>query len=78
MAIDVPVVACWVLLYDQRKFRILCCSVQDGSDAEESRECLKVCTNRSARPFDYGWYGETSILSRIPHTQQTETGDRCL
>ena len=27
------------------------------SDAEDSRECLKVCTNCTARPFEDGWYG---------------------
>ena len=62
LAGGVPVVARWVLLCDKRKFWTRCCRVHDGSDAEESRECLKVCTNGSARLFDDGWYGETSIL----------------
>ena len=62
LAGDDPVVACWVLLQDKKKFCILCCSVHAGSHAEDSRECLKVCTNRSARPFEDECYRETSIF----------------
>ena len=56
LAGDDPVVACIVLLQDRRKFWTLCCSKEAGSDAEDSRECLKKLPNRSAK-----WFGETMI-----------------
>lgn len=83
LAGDYLVVACIVLLYDRRKFWTLCCREQAGSDAEYSRECLKVCPNHSARPFEDGSYGETriqdvcSFVSEIPHAQWTGMVGHC-
>ena len=56
VAVVSPVVLCGVFLYFIKNLESLAC-VEPGSSFIDVRDCLKVWTNLSAKPFVAGWYG---------------------
>ena len=61
-----PVTVCGVFLFRNKKFASLCSIVNLGwpswCDATCFRSaCFRICTERSAAPFDAGWYGGVRV-----------------